>query len=175
MNERTQSNDRSASASLARVLFLDGMGCNPEGFKPTFLRGLGYQVHAPLLPDLDFPRAVAVAEQAFQLDPPDIIVGYSRGASVALSLIDQTVPRLLIAPALHWISDPLRLQGPLIVLHSETDDGLPLDSVRESMRRIGLPLSALRIVGDDHTMIDQPALQALQTGLQELANWRSND
>lgn len=175
MTGQTPSPEGGIVNSHFRVLFLDGMGCNPEGFKPTFIRGLGYHVTAPMLPDLDFPQSVAIAEQAFHLEPPRIIVGYSRGAAVALSIADKMVPRLLVAPALHWISSPPLILGPIIVLHSATDDGLPLDSVREHMQRIGIHQSALRIVGDDHSMFDEAALQALQSGLLELENLRNLD
>ena len=48
------------------VLFLDGIGCNPTGFKPRFITGLGYCVTTPMLPDLDFPAAVAAADRAAQ-------------------------------------------------------------------------------------------------------------
>ena len=46
------------------VLFLDGIGCNPAGFKPRFIAGLGYRVTAPNLPDLDFSASVEIADRA---------------------------------------------------------------------------------------------------------------
>ena len=88
-----------------RVLFLDGIGCNPGGYKPQFIAGLGYQVTAPQLPDLDFSAAVAVADKAVAESSPDVIVGYSRGAAVAIMLQDRRTPRLLVAPALHWAAE----------------------------------------------------------------------
>ena len=151
-----------------RLLFLDGIGCNPDGFKPRFLRGLGYQVEAPLLPDLDFLQSVSIAERVLRETKPDVVIGYSRGGAVALAIDDQMVPRLLIAPALHWVQHPVTLRGPVIMLHSEGDDSLALDHMRGEMSRLGLLPSILRIVGDDHTMIDDAALAAIQTALQEL-------
>jgi hypothetical protein len=151
-----------------QVLFLDGLGCNPEGFKPRYLASLGYRVTAPQLPDLDFPAAVEVANRAVSESRPDVIVGYSRGAGIALMLQDRTTPRLLMAPALHWVADARGLEAPLIILHSATDDGLPLEGVRAHLLRCGLPSDGLRIVGEDHTMIDPPALEALRSGLAEL-------
>jgi len=150
-------------------LFLDGIGCNPDGYKPRFIAGLGYRVTAPQIPDLDFPAAVAVADQTVVESPPDVIVGYSRGAGVAMMLRDRHTPRLLIAPALHWTSDGCGFEGRLVVLHSATDDGLPLESVRGELARCGLSVADLRVVGEDHTMIDQPALSALTVALTELS------
>jgi hypothetical protein len=148
-----------------RVLFLDGLGCNPDGFKVRYLRGLGYDVVAPMLPDRDFPGSVAIAEAACQEAVPDAIVGYSRGAGVAVALADDRIPRVLIAGALHWVPDDRRFPGRVIALHSAQDDGLPLEGVREQLQRCGIGVEVLRIVGDDHTMIDEPALAALADAL----------
>jgi hypothetical protein len=156
-------------AEAKHVLFLDGIGCNPEGYKPRFIAGLGYRVTAPQLPDLDFPAAVAVADQAVAASPPDVIVGYSRGAGVAMMLRDRHTPRLLVAPALRWASGGCGFEGRLVVLHSATDDGLPLDGVRSELARCGLSTADLRVVGEDHTMIDPAALAALTASLVELA------
>ncbi len=151
-----------------RVLYLDGLGCNPEGFKPRYIRSLGYDVLAPMLPDLDFPASECVAAQALQTYRPDVIVGYSRGGSVALALMDDRVPRLLIAPALHWVAEGRLFSGRLVVLHSAYDDGLPLEAVREQVARCGMPAVAVRVVGNDHTMIDPDALAAMAVALVEL-------
>lgn len=154
------------------VVFLDGLGCNPDGFKPRFLAGLGYRVTAPLLPDLDFPAAVAEADRAIAAARPAVIVGYSRGAGVALMASDRATPRLLIAPALHWVADGLGCGGRVVVLHSAGDDGLPLDEVRTHLVRCGLTAD-LRVVGADHSMIDPPALAALTAALSELVGGRT--
>jgi hypothetical protein len=155
-------------ATQTRVLFLDGIGCNPTGYKPRFIAGLGYQVTAPMLPDLDFPAAVALADQAVTASKPDVIVGYSRGAAVAMMLQDRCLPRVLIAPALSRVDAARGFAGRLVVLHSATDDGLPLERVRAELTRCGLTGADLRVVGDDHTMIDQAALSALTAALREL-------
>lgn len=156
------------------VLFLDGLGCNPTGFKPRFIAGLGYRLEAPLLPDLDFSAAVAVADQAIDRVRPQVIVGYSRGAGVAMMAQDRTTPRLLIAPALHWVADDRGFDGRLVILHSATDDGLPLEQVRTHLERCRLAAATLRVVGDDHTMIDPPALAALRAALAELTSGRDS-
>mgnify|MGYP000866744252 CR=1 FL=1 len=148
------------------MVFLDGIGCNPTGSKPRFIARLGYRVTAPLLSDLDFQ--VAEADRAIAEVKPALIVGYSRGAGVALMVTDRVKPRLLIAPSLHWVSDGRGCEGRVVVLHSATDEGLPLDEARVHLLRCGLAAADLRVVGADHTMIDPPALAALEAALDEL-------
>lgn len=158
-----------AMCELRYVLFLDGIGCNPAGYKPRFIASLGYRVTAPQLPDLDFMASIEAANRAIADSPPDVVVGYSRGAGVAMMLRDRHTPRLLIAPALRWVADGVRFNGRLVVLHSATDDGLPLDVVQAELSRCGLSAVAdLRVVGEDHTMIDPAALSALRDALAEL-------
>jgi hypothetical protein len=156
------------TGSTKPVLFLDGIGCNPDGFKPRFIAGLGYRVTAPLLPDLDFTAAVAIADQAVAESAPGVIIGYSRGAGVALMLKDLHTPRILIAPALHWVTDGRGFGGRLVILQSATDDSLPLEGLQTQLTRCRLSPSELRIVGDDHTMIDEAVLSALTGALAAL-------
>ena len=73
---------------MKRILFLDGIGCNPDGLKPRFIRDCGYRVSTPQLPDLDFAAAVDMANQALEDTAPDVVVGYSRGGGVAMMLDD---------------------------------------------------------------------------------------
>ena len=144
-----------------KILFLDGLGSNPGGFKPTFLREQGFEVVYPVLPELDFEAAVAVARRAWSENAPDVIVGYSRGSAVAMALGVDT-PLILIAPAWRRRFDELpRLRGPAVILHSAGDDGVPLEGSQELVRHNGLPESALVVVGEDHTMIDADALRGL--------------
>ena len=156
-----------------RVLFLDGMGCNPEGFKPRYIASLGYSVLAPQLPDLDFPASIEVANRAVETFSPHVVVGYSRGAGVAMMLEDRRTPRLLIAPSLHWVADNRGFDGRLVILHSATDDGIPLEEVREQLVRCRMANADLSVLGIDHTMIDDAALAALTAGLAELSQPRA--
>ena len=158
---------RNAMPAPKSVLFLDGLGCNPAGYKPRFIAGLGYRVVAPQLPDLDFAAAVEVADRAVAESSPDVIVGYSRGAGVAMMMNDRRTPRFLIAPSLHWIPDGRGFEGRLIVVHSALGDS-PLDGIREHLARCGFLGAELRIAGDDHSMIDPDALAAMTAALNEL-------
>lgn len=149
------------------VLFLDGLGCNPNGYKPRYIAGLGYRVVTPQLPELDLPAAVEVADEAVAESSPDAIVGYSFGAGVAMMLRDRRTPRLLIAPSLRWISDNRGFEGRIIVIHSALGDS-PLDGVRGHLIRCGLTGADLRTAGEDHSMIDPEALAAMTEALREL-------
>jgi pimeloyl-ACP methyl ester carboxylesterase len=143
-----------------KILFLDGLGSNPSGFKPTFLRERGFEVIYPVLPDRDFEESVRIAQQARREHGPAVIVGYSRGGAVAMALEVQT-PLVLIAPAWRLLGVPPRVGRRTVILHSSGDDLVPLEDSRELVQATGLPESALVVVGEDHSMIDGAALQAL--------------
>lgn len=49
---------------MRRVLFLDGIGSNPDGFKPRFIGECGFHVTTQHLHDLDFIASVTMAEHA---------------------------------------------------------------------------------------------------------------
>jgi len=151
-----------------KILFLDGLGSNPSGFKPAFLRGQGFEVVYPVLSDRDFQEAVRVARQAFLENTPDV-VGYSRGGAAALALDTGETPLVLIAPS--WKLREVRPRPGLraIILHSAGDDLVPLDDSRELVQACGLPASALSVVGEDHSMIDEAALHALVEAIRAVA------
>ena len=144
------------------VLYLDGLGWNPVGVKPTFLRSLGYTVECPYLSDFLFDKARVEAQQAVDTIRPAVIVGYSRGGALAVLVHAPGIPRVLVAPAVGLLAGEDRAQSPCIMLHSEGDDAIPLVDVRAFVERSQLPADVLRMCGDDHTMIDADALDALQ-------------
>ena len=145
-----------------KILFLDGLGTNPESLKAAFLRQRGFEVSYPTLPDRDFEASVRIARDAAREQVPQVIVGYSRGGAVALALDLPDIPLALLAPA--WracgVSSQVR-QRAVVILHSPGDDLVPLEDSRELLRNSGLPESALVVVGDDHSMIDEAAVNAL--------------
>ena len=53
-----------------KLLFLDGVGSNPTGRRPAFLREHGFEVAYPILPEWDFEGAVRTAQDAFDADHP---------------------------------------------------------------------------------------------------------
>jgi hypothetical protein len=143
-----------------KILFLDGLGSNPSGLKPAFLREQGFKVVYPVLPDKDFEESVRVAGQALRENAPAVIVGYSLGGAVAMALDAGGTPLVLIAPAWKPCGAKPRAGWQAVILHSAGDDLVPLDDSREMLRVCGLPASALVVVGEDHSMIDEAALRA---------------
>jgi len=152
-----------------KILFLDGLGSNPSGFKPAFLRSQGFEVVYPVLSDRDFQEAVRVARQALVENTPAVVVGYSRGGAAALALDTGETPLVLIAPS--WRLREVRPRPGLraVILHSAGDDLVPLDDSRELLQACGLPASALIVIGEDHSMIDEAALQALVDAIRAVA------
>lgn len=90
-------------ANRAKVLFLHGLNSSPRSLKADRLRGMGYQVCAPMLDNDCFATALQQAQAAFDSFDPELIVGSSRGGAVAMNLECREVPRILLAPAyLHY-------------------------------------------------------------------------
>jgi hypothetical protein len=68
------------------ILYLHGWQSVPGGVKPTFLARYGHTVRNPPLPDEDFAEAVRIAQEEFDRPQPDVVVGSSRGAAVAMNI-----------------------------------------------------------------------------------------
>jgi hypothetical protein len=51
----------------------------PNGVNPIYLNSHGHTVLNPALPDDDFDEAVKIAQDAFDREKPDVVVGSSRG------------------------------------------------------------------------------------------------
>jgi predicted esterase YcpF (UPF0227 family) len=69
-----------------KILFLHGWNSVPAGIKPSYLAQHGHEVINPALSDDDFGEAVRTAQAEYDRHHPDVIVGSSRGGSVATVL-----------------------------------------------------------------------------------------
>lgn len=122
------------------ALYLHGFASSPRGRKIEALREIlgaeGWQVEAPDLnvpsfQKLAFDSMVARAEQAAAEARPDVIVGSSLGALVALAVARRHpgVPLVLIAPALgfgeRWTAK-LAPGDPVIFAHHGEGKELPI-------------------------------------------------
>src|SRR6516162_8508489 len=83
-----------------KILYLHGWQSVPGGVKPTYLASHGHTVINPKLPDDDFPAAVRIAQAEFASHHPDVIVGSSRGAAVAMNLNSGDTPSGAAVPGL---------------------------------------------------------------------------
>jgi hypothetical protein len=143
-----------------KVFFLDGFGSNPTGWKPTFLREQGFEVAYPVLSEWDFDATVRTAQDAFDADCPDVIVGYSRGGAVVMNMASGDMPLGLIITAWRLRGTAKTVKPHTLILHSPDDVLVPIDDSRELVRNSGLPESALRVVGEEHDRTDPEALRA---------------
>jgi hypothetical protein len=81
-----------------KILFLHGWQSTPGGIKPTYLIDHGHVVLNPGLPDDDFDAAVHIAQAEFDSHHPDVVVGSSRGAAVAMNINSGGTPLVLLCP-----------------------------------------------------------------------------
>ncbi len=150
-----------------KVLFLHGYGSQPGGIKPAFLRKLGHELLNPGLPDDGFEESVRIAQEAFDRGGPDVVLGSSRGAAVAMNIESGGVPLVLIAPAWKTWGTAATVKPATTILHSPKDDVVPIAHSRELLRNSGLPEEQLVAVGEDHRMIDEAAFEALSKAIEK--------
>ena len=123
---------------MKRLLYLHGFASSPAGRKATALASLlsefaisAPDLNAPSFAKLDFDamvdRAVAAAEEG----PPDLVLGSSLGALVALAAVRRgpAAPLLLVAPALgvgrRWL-DALPSGDPVLFFHHAEGREMPI-------------------------------------------------
>src|SRR5688572_27258578 len=81
-----------------KILFLRGWRAAPDGAKPKFLAKHGHTVLDPQLPDEDFDEAVKVAQSEFDTYQPDVVVGQSRGGTIAMNINSGSTRLVLLCP-----------------------------------------------------------------------------
>jgi hypothetical protein len=144
-----------------KILFLHGWTSKPGGVKPTYLTSHGHEVINPALPDVDFAAAVRIAQAENDRWRPEVIVGSSRGAAVAMNVRAGGTPLVLLCPAWKTWGTARTVKPGTVILHSEQDEVIPIEDSRELLRVSGLPESALIVVGTDHRLADPEPLQAM--------------
>jgi hypothetical protein len=141
-----------------KVLFLHGWYSVPGGVKPTFLAQHGHEVVNPTLPDEDFKEAVRIAQVEFDKHQPDVVVGSSRGGTVALNIESGDARLVLLCPAWKKWGRAKTVKPGTVILHSRADDEVPFADSEELVKNSGLPASALIEVGTDHRLADPEPL-----------------
>jgi alpha-beta hydrolase superfamily lysophospholipase len=152
-----------------KILFLHGWTSKPGGVKPTFLASRGHEVLNPALPDEDFAEAVRIAQAEYDRCRPEVIVGSSRGGAVAMNVRAGGTPLVLLCPAWKNWGTERTVEAGTVILHSEQDDVIPIEDSRELVRVSGLPESALIVVGNDHRLADEEALEAMLAAVERSA------
>lgn len=109
-----------------KVLFLHGLFSNGS-FKSMHLMSLGHETIAPSLGDFSFTNSLQVAQKAHDDFKPDVVVGSSRGAAVAMN-IETDKPLILLAPAWKTFGNATKATNKrCIIIHSMNDDIVPFD------------------------------------------------
>jgi hypothetical protein len=151
---------KAANAEM-KILFLHGWISKPGGVKATFLARHGHDVVNPALPDEDFDEALRVAQAEFDRHNPDVIVGVSRGAAVAMNIAGRDTPLVLLCPAWKKWNNTKTIKPSSAILHSRADEVIPFAHSEELVRNSGIHRSALIEVGRDHRLADSESLMAL--------------
>src|SRR3954454_16888264 len=108
-----------------KILFLHGWDSFPGGVKPYYLANHGCEVINPAVDDADFDQAVRTAQHEYDRHHPDVIVGSSRGGAVAMNLVSDSTPLVLLCPAWKRWGTSNRVRSNTIRLHSRADDVVP--------------------------------------------------
>jgi alpha-beta hydrolase superfamily lysophospholipase len=143
------------------ILFLHGWHSVPGGVKPTYLVQHGYNVINPKLSDDDFDEAVRIAQAEFNTHQPQVVVGESRGGTVAMNINSGAAKLVLLCPGWKKWGSAKAVKLGTVILHSRADDIVPFADSEELARNSGIPASALIEVGNDHRLADQEPLAAM--------------
>lgn len=144
-----------------KILFLHGWRAAPGGAKPVFLAQQGHEVRNPKLPDDSFEEAVRIAQAEFSDFQPAVIVGQSRGGTVAMNIDSGAARLVLLSPGWKKWGTARTVKSGTIILHAQADDVVPFVFSEELVRNSGLPASALVAVGTDHWLADPDSMQAM--------------
>ncbi len=144
-----------------KILFLSGYGTKPGEINPNTLRTHGYTVVEPDLPDGDFARSVTIAQRVFNRHQPEIVVGWSRGGAVAMSIDSGHAWLILIAPAWKNWGTRTTVKAEVTILHSPHDELISIQDSLDLLQNSGVPPQQLLAVGEDHRMIDEEATATL--------------
>lgn len=144
-----------------KILMLHGLESSPGGTKSDFLTAKGFKIVGPSLPKDSWDLSLQIAQDAFDVEQPALVIGSSRGGAVAANLVSGAVRLILIAPAWKRFGTARTVKPGTQILHSEHDDVVPLADSRELVTLSALPADALIVAGADHRMKDPAALEAL--------------
>ena len=144
-----------------KILFLHGWQSVPGGVKPTFLKHHGHEVLNPKLPDDDFAEALRIAQDIFDTQSPDVVVGSSRGGALAMNMHVADTRLVLLCPAWKKFGSTTAVKPGTIILHSRADDVVPFADSEELVQNSHLPTQTLIEVGSDHRLADSESLQVM--------------
>lgn len=142
-----------------KVLFLPGM-FSKNSLKPFYIQQCGFDVFVPTLSNWNFQGAVKAAQEAYNECKPDLIVGSSRGAAIAMNMDTGDTPLILLSPA--W--GMFKTKKESIVIHSKNDEMVPYSESVELCKNSGC---FLLTAGEGHRLNDRQGILALAWALQK--------
>jgi len=151
-----------------KILFLHGSKSVPASTQPAFLAQHGHEVVNPALSEEDFDEDVRIAQAAFDRHQPHLVVGWSRGAAVAMNIHSGKSPLVLLCPAWKKYGTATAVKPNAVILHSRADDVVPFADSEDLARDSGSPASALIEVGTDHLLADPHTLSAVLTACEAI-------
>ena len=149
-----------------KILFLHGWQSVVGGVKPTYLAAQGHEVINPKLPDEDFAEAVRIAQVAFDLHQPQVIVGSSRGGAVAMNLRSRDARLVLLCPAWRKWGTAQTVRADTVILHSRADEVIPFTDSEALAAGSGARLIE---VGSDHRLADPEPLASMLEACEAVA------
>ena len=145
-----------------KILFLHGLESTPGGKKPTTISNAGYEVIEPSLPSTSWADSVSAAQEAYDAEQPDIVVGSSRGGAVAMAADRSPRKMILIAPAWKKYCPTCTISPNTTILHSPEDQIIAFADSQLLSKMFG---AELVIAGDDHRMNDSGALAKMMQAI----------
>jgi predicted esterase len=161
------------SARKLRVLFIHGQEGSPQGSKARALAA-AFDTRTPAMDTKNLEACVAQQAEAVRRFEPDVVVGSSYGAAVAVALLQREQwdgPTLLLAQAAQQLGLRGRLPRGVRVwlVHATGDDVVPVDDARKLARSGTQGLVRLVEVEDDHALHAFVASGRLVAMVEELA------
>ena len=140
-----------------RIVYLHGRMSSPNAQKCKFLRENGHEVFAPRLKSTDWAQSVNAAREIMEKVMPDLVIGSSRGAAVAMAT-NSTVPMVLICPAWGKYAPWSMCRGNSTILHAKEDRIVKFADSKLLSEASGAKLVQ---VGKDHRMNDENTMKTL--------------
>lgn len=144
-----------------KILLFNGWRAIPGGIKPTFLARHGHEVIEPKLSDDDFDAAVRAGQEEFDRHRPDLLVGVSRGGTVAINIDTRGTRLVLLSPGWKKWGTARVVKHGTVILHAPGDSVVPFADSEELVHNSGLACTALVEVGTDHWLNDAHSLMKL--------------
>ena len=128
---------------------------------PNYLKNGGHEVIDPALDDDDFAAAVATAQATFDAHQPEVVVGISRGGTVAMNINSGNARLVLLCPGWRRWGTARTVKPGTVILHSRADDIVPFADSEEMVRNSDSAQPTLIEVGHNHWLSDREPLEAM--------------